>query len=310
MTAKADNAGIEMWGGVECTINRIGENYFSQCAKSGHDMRLSDLDLIASLKIKKLRYPILWEHLAPESSTEINWAWADERLHKLRELGIEPIVTLVHHGSGPKYATFDSEDFISGLADFAGKVAERYPWLRYFTPVNEPLTTARFAGLYGIWYPHKKDSQSFARIFINQCKAVRAAMQAIRMQIPEAQLVQTEDLGYTHSTPKLKYQANFENQRRWLTYDMLTGKVNPQHALWDDLLGFGLTEEELLSFSTDSCPPDIIGINHYVTSERYLDPRLRRYPKHAHGGNAWHRYADVEAVRVRNVKLVGAAPIP
>lgn len=44
--------------------------------------------------------------------------------------------------------------------------------------------------------------------------------------------------------------------------------------------------------------PDAIGINHYVTSDRFLDERLERYPIHTHGGNGRHQYADVEAVRV------------
>ena len=43
------------------------------------------------------------------------------------------------------------------LAQHAENVARRYPWLEMFTPVNEPLTTARFSGLYGHWYPHRHD---------------------------------------------------------------------------------------------------------------------------------------------------------
>ena len=43
--------------------------------------------------------------------------------------------------------------------------------------------------------------------------------------------------------------------------------------------------------------PDLIGINHYVTSERWLDDRIERYPASTVGGNGTHRYADVEVVR-------------
>jgi dTDP-4-dehydrorhamnose reductase len=46
------------------------------------------------------------------------------------------------------------------------------------------------------------------------------------------------------------------------------------------------------------CPPDIIGGNYYVTSERFLDHRRHRYPAETHGGNGRHVYADVETVRV------------
>ena len=56
-------------------------------------------------------------------------------------------------------------------------------------------------------------------------------MQAIRRVNPAAQLVQTEDMGKTFSTPRLQYQADFENERRWLSFDLLCGRVGPDHPL-------------------------------------------------------------------------------
>ncbi len=44
--------------------------------------------------------------------------------------------------------------------------------------------------------------------------------------------------------------------------------------------------------------PGIIGFNYYVTSERFLDHRVERYPGVPVGGNGREPYADVEAVRV------------
>ena len=41
-----------------------------------------------------------------------------------------------------------------------------------------------------------------------------------------------------------------------------------------------------------------MGINHYLTSNRYLDTDLHRYPPEAWGTNGRHEYADVAAVRV------------
>jgi hypothetical protein len=42
----------------------------------------------------------------------------------------------------------------------------------------------------------------------------------------------------------------------------------------------------------------VLGINHYLSSERFLDDRLEHYPVETHGGNGRHRYADVLAARV------------
>ena len=52
------------------------------------------------------------------------------------------------------------------------QVATKFPWIEYYTPVNEPLTTARFSGLYGFWYPHAKNDVSFAKMLLNQMKGV------------------------------------------------------------------------------------------------------------------------------------------
>jgi len=296
---------MEIWGGIECTINRVGDKYMDQLEYSGHYDRKRDLDLLAGLGIKKLRYPVLWEKHQPESGQEIDWTTTSERLSKLLELKVEPIVGLVHHGSGPAYVSIADDSFVSGLADYAGKVALKFPWIKYYTPVNEPLTTARFCGLYGIWHPHGLSSRTFLRILINECKATVLAMQAIRKISPEAMLVQTEDMGRTHSTPTLRYQADFENQRRWLSLDLLCAKVDANHPLHKYLIENGITEDDLVFFLDNPCSPGIIGINHYLTSERYIDEKLSIYPQHTHGGNGKHRYADVEVVRVGCKKAYG-----
>ncbi len=303
MTKAQTLARLELWGGPECTVNRVSDQFFDQTVRTGHEWRISDLDRFAELGVTSLRYPVLWERTAPEGVPD--WSWPDERLARLRELGIKPIVGLVHHGSGPSDTNLLDPAFPTRLAHYARSVAERYPWVTAFTPVNEPLTTARFSGLYGHWYPHKRDDLSFLRALLIECRAVALSMQAIREVTPKAQLVQTDDLGKTYSTPRLAYQAEFENERRWLTFDLLCGRVNPDHPLWGYLLSAGISEGELEWFLEHPCPPDIIGINYYLSSERFLDERLDRYPPHTHGGNWREAYADVEAARVRDDEPVG-----
>ncbi|MEH2149112.1 family 1 glycosylhydrolase [Nostoc sp.] len=296
---------LEVWAGVECTVNRVGEEYFDQLECNGHATRLDDLDLFAELGIHAIRYPVIWERIAPNGLESADWSWADERLGRLRELGICPIVGLVHHGSGPRDTSLVDPEFPEKLAVFARAVAERYPWVTHYTPVNEPLTTARFSGMYGHWYPHGKDDLTFARALLGECKAIALSMQAIREVNPNAQLVQTEDLGKTHSTPKLAYQAEFENERRWLSLDLLCGRINLTHPMWGYLRDCGVSESELEEFLQYTCPPDIIGINHYLTSERFLDENLENYPAWTYGGNGRDKYADVEAVRVCAEGLAG-----
>ncbi|MFL5606393.1 MAG: family 1 glycosylhydrolase [Gemmatimonadaceae bacterium] len=289
---------LQLWAGLECTLNRVGSAQHDQLALTGHHDRPDDIDRLAALGLRTLRYPILWERFAGRAPDDAAWRDVDARMERMRAAGIDPIIGLVHHGSGPLHTHLLHDDFADGLAEFARTVAERYPWVTRFTPVNEPLTTARFSALYGHWYPHERSDALCWRATLNQIRAIRLAMDAIRAVTPEAQLVQTEDLGHTHATPALAYQAEFENERRWLTFDLLTGRVVPGHRMYDHALFLGLHPHEIARAVGDGCPPDLIGINHYVTSERWLDERLEHYPPHTHGGNHAHRYADVEAVRV------------
>src|SRR5919204_3473059 len=242
---------LELWGGIEPTVSRIGNTYVDQIALSGHDRRLSDLDLFADLGIHTVRYPILWER------TTSDWAWADERMERLRELGIRPIVGLVHHGSGPPETNLLDPDFAPSLADFAHRVAQRYPWVEHWTPVNEPNTTARFSCLYGLWYPHERDGRKYGYAVVNQCRATVLAMEAIRSVVPGAKLVQTDDLMKAHGTEFLRYQVDFENDRRWLAWDLLTGRLVPHDHLWQWLEPIGFpADEELPWFREHPCPPD------------------------------------------------------
>lgn len=290
--------GVDIWAGIECSFNRVEQEYMDQLHLSGHYERCNDIQRIAELGIKTLRYPVLWEKHEPSANAVIDWTHPQTKLQQIREAGMQPIVGLVHHGSGPAHVDFYNGTFAQGLTKYAAKVAEQFPWVEYYTPVNEPLTTARFCGLYGHWYPHGRTTKKFLKILIEECKATVLAMQAIRKINPAAKLVQTEDLGKTHSTPKLKYQANFENIRRWLSIDLLCGRVTKKHPLYKYFLKEGIHKQDLKFFIENTCVPDIIGINHYVTSERFLDQRIKRYPANTVGGNGIHRYADVEAVRV------------
>lgn len=296
---------LELWGGIECTVNRVGRRFHDQLRFAGHHTRLRDFEALASIGISTLRYPVLWEHVAPRALERASFEQCDRQLNRLRQCGLEPIVGLLHHGSGPRYTSLLDPQFPGKFAAYAGRVARRYPWLRRFTPINEPLTTARFSALYGHWYPHARDDRSFARALLNQVEGTVLAMRAIREVIPHAELVQTEDLGHVRSTPDLAYQADFENERRFLSLELLMGRVTSRHSMFEYLTEAGIAEDQLLRLAERPCPPDVVGFNYYITGERFLDSRVQHYPPHLIGGNAEQRYADVEAVRACRRGLLG-----
>jgi dTDP-4-dehydrorhamnose reductase len=302
---------MELWGGHECTVNRVGDRWFDQTPRSGHEHRLEDLALFADLGIRRLRYPALWERISPDHPERRDFGWTDERLPEIRRLGMQPILTLCHHGSGPHYTSLLEESFAPGLARHAAAVAARYPWVEDYTPVNEPLTTARFSAMYGFWYPHVRDETAFWVALLNETDATRLGMRAIREVNPAARLVQTDDLGFCHASPPLQQVADFQNERRWMGWDLLCGAVVPGHALWKRLVACGL-ENRLRAIADDPCPPNIIGVNHYLSSERLLDHQIEH-----HGGRALADRAlgesdgvvhvDVDAVRSLPDAVIGLA---
>lgn len=297
---------LELWAGPESSVTRVGERRVDQLESTGFAQRLDDLDRLAALGAARVRLPVLFERTEIEPG-RLDFGWADTRLERARTLGLRSIVGLVHHGCGPSHTHLLDDAFAAKLAGFARQVALRYPWVEEWTPVNEPLTTARFSALYGLWHPHRSDDAAFVRALLNQVHAIAAAMRAIRAVVPTARLVQTEDLGHTRGTPEVEDQVRFDNERRWLSLDLLAGRVTPLHPLHDWLVGHGAGMEELAALADEPMPPDVVGLNVYVTSERFLDHRLDAYPAALHGGNARLRYADTEAVRVHGVPFGGFA---
>ena len=125
MTEVNSRAPLELWAGFECTLNSVGDSQHDQLQLTGHYGRLDDLDRLAALGVRTIRYPILWERVERLRDGGAPIAWPDAAMERLRALGIEPIVGLVHHGSGPFGTSLLDDGFAGGLAAFARTVAER-----------------------------------------------------------------------------------------------------------------------------------------------------------------------------------------
>ncbi len=292
------NRRLETWGGLECSVVRVAGQVRNQLIETGHVIRgEKDIKLIAKLGIKTLRYPVLWETVEKKCGT-LDWRWHDKMLFALKAAGISVVAGLIHHGSGPSRTHLLDPAFPKLLAEFGEQVARRYPWISNFTPINEPLTTARFASLYGHWEPHFQNEDACLRMAVAESRAIAKCMNAIRSVTPSARLVQTEDVGRIFSTAALKYQADYENDRRWLSLDLLVGNVDVTHPLYCRLINAGVLRAELDKLIDRPCCPNLIGVDYYLTSDRFLDDRLSMYPTERIGGNGHQRYVDVAATRV------------
>ncbi len=297
---------VQLWGGIECTINRVDDTWFDQVERSGHLQRTGDLRLIRELGVTKLRYGLHWERYEAAGTLDVFAPQIDE----MERLGIDPIAGLVHHGSGPSGTSLLDPEFGEKLAAYALKLARRYPQITNYTPVNEPQTTARFSGLYGHWYPHHRCFRSYVRALVNQLRGSVLAMRAVRSVRSDAQFIHTEDCGKTWGSPAVREIVESREHRRWLGTDLLCGYVDRYHPLFAFLRQHGLSEHEIFWFAENPTPPDVLGLNYYVTSDRYLDARTWIYPDWLVGGDSGTEpVADIEAVRVHAGGICGAGAI-
>jgi dTDP-4-dehydrorhamnose reductase len=170
-------------------------------------------------------------------------------------------------------------------------------------PINEPVTTARFGALYGWWPPYATDDETFVSLLLAMAEGWVAAARAIRDANPRAILIANEDIGTTEGTDQVRTAIDHANERRWLSFDLVSGRVDPAHPLWDYLAATRAHRAALSRLLRNRIRPDLLGIDHYVTSDRYLDHRLDCYPEVLRGASV--PYADVELARVAGRELGG-----
>ena len=264
----------EFWASPEPTCARVERDLVrDQLRETGHWFREDDVARIAGLGVRATRYPVLWEHVAPSAPDCRDYEWSDRRLAALRNAGVEPIVTLLHHGSGPRYTSLVDPHFPELFASYAAATAARYPWIRRWTPINEPLTTARFSTLYGAWYPNQSLAHAaFGRAVVNQMRAFAMAQDRIREIIPDAQFMLTEDLqSFTAEDERILRYVQHKRERKYLTCELLQGRIVYGHPMHRYLSGdCGIPAAELDAFARDPRPPDVVGWNYYPNSERWL----------------------------------------
>jgi len=243
-----------------------------QLAETGHDVRRGDAERIAALGVRASRVPVLWERVASDDARTFDFSEPALRLAALRALGVEPIVTLLHHGSGPRSTDLLDPAFPALFADYAEAAARAFPWVRRWTPINEPLTTARFSTLYGVWYPNVRDDGAFGRALVNETRAQQLAMQRIRRVQPQAEFILTEDLQrFTAADDGVTAYAAFVRERAFLSVELVAGRVDAAHPLSAFLRErCGVSEADLVAMRRDATTPDLVAFNHYPHSERYL----------------------------------------
>src|SRR5919202_2454444 len=234
----------------------------------------TDLALVRELGLRYLRYgpPYFRVHVAPD---RYDWEFADQVFAEMQRLGIVPIVDLCHFGVPDWAGDFQNPDWPALFARFARVFAARFPWVQCYTPVNEIYVCAKLSALDGIWNERKRDDRAFVAALTHLCRANLLAIREISQVRPDAVFVQSESTEYFHlggSDPDTRQRAAFENQRRFLSLDLLRS-IPPCRDVTLYLLDNGLRRDEFDWFMGHGLGDRIVlGNDFYERNEQIVAP--------------------------------------
>jgi beta-glucosidase len=249
----------------------------------------TDVDLIASLGVRTMRYGVPWYRLNPAAGSW-DWSWTDRVFEHLDRRGIAPIVDLVHYGT-PLWlrGSFVSPDYPHRVAEYAASAVERYGRVAGgWTPLNEPVVTADFCGLRGVWPPHLHGQRGYDRVLVAIAEGIAETVAAIRSVDTAARIVAVEPCDIvTADERELDAALRARWQELFLPLDLVFGRVSPRHPLHGRLVSSGISTERLDRLVANPQLPDVVGVNFYPNMSRahLVTSRgiLRRRPMYGTG---------------------------
>ncbi|MCB8822907.1 family 1 glycosylhydrolase [Microvirga rosea] len=262
--------------GIECSYPTLegGRWRMDQMAACGHYRHWrADLQLVRDLGLRYLRYgPPL--HLIHRGPGRYDWSFLDGVAAEMQRLGIVPIIDLCHFGLPNWLQNFQNPEVPLALADYAREFARRYPWVRFYTPVNEMYVCAKLSALEGLWNEQCHDEHAFVTAVRHLAKASVLMMQAIAEERPDAIFINSESGEFYQPCcpdPEIRRIAAFENERRFLPLDLLYAR--PVHEdMRAHLLQHGMSDEEYAWFmQQDVRGRSILGVDYYEWNEKLID---------------------------------------
>jgi beta-glucosidase/6-phospho-beta-glucosidase/beta-galactosidase len=229
-----------------------------------------DFRILQELGIEVLRYgaPYFSTHLG---AGKYDWNFSDETFHALREQKVTPIVDLCHFGVPDWIGDFQNPDWPKLFAEYAQAFAHRFPWVRFYTPVNEIFIAATFSAQFGWWNECLTTDRTFVKALKHLCQANVLAMHAIVKERPDAIFIQSESTQYFHpESPDCENAARRFNEKRFLALDLTYGH-HLNATLYEYLLDNGMTRDEYHWFLKNSMRSRcVMGNDYYSTNENLV----------------------------------------
>ena len=262
--------------GIECSYPTIEQGRWRRDemeATRHYERWQEDFELALDIGITHVRYgPPL--HLVFRGPGSYDWDLVDEAMAYLHDHGPEPIVDLCHFGVPTWLGDFQNREVPQALAEYARAFAARYPWVRFYTPVNEMYVCARMSALDGVWNEQKRDEEAFAAAVFNLARASIAMTDAILAVRSDAIFVNSESSEFCQACcpdPEIQRIAEFENERRFLPLDLIYGHPISE-GMRRHLRESGIGDADYAGVTAHEVPRrSIIGVDYYEWNERLID---------------------------------------
>ena len=261
--------------GIECSYPTVEDGKWrrDEMFETRHyELWQRDFELAREIGATHLRYgPPL--HLVFTGPGQYRWDLIDEVMAELEAHGPEPILDLCHFGVPNWLENFQNPEIVPALTQYARAFAERYPWVRFYTPVNEMYVTARMSAFDGLWNEERTDESSFITAAFNLAGANTHMTDAVVSVRPDAVFINSESSEFYQCCcpdPEIVERAALENERRFLTLDLLYGREVGERML--ACLSENGREGEYRTFLTRKGPRrSVLGVDYYEWNEKLID---------------------------------------
>lgn len=206
-----------------------------------------DLEIVNLCGLDLMLFSAPWHSIEREKGV-YDWKWLDKALKRFQELAIELILDPLHHTNFPDWLAggFANPEFADLYVKFVEKLAARYPWVRYYTIINELFVTALLCGSEGIWYPHFRSKSSFVSMIPNMGEAICRISEHLITKLDEVHFVHVEACEkHRPINAESIENAEFRNELRFLVPDLILGKIDAAHPLYAYLRRHGADSGKL-----------------------------------------------------------------
>jgi beta-glucosidase/6-phospho-beta-glucosidase/beta-galactosidase len=261
--------------GIECSYPTIEQGRWRRDemdAMRHYALWQRDFELAREIGVSHLRYgPPL--HLVYSAPGQFQWELIDEAMVDLEAHGPEPIVDLCHFGVPTWLGDFQNPDVPRALGEYAAAFVARYPWVRFYTPINEMYVCARMSALDGAWNEQQRDEGAFTTAAFNLAAASVAITDAILGARADAVFVNSESSEFYQPCcpdPQIQLLAEIENERRFLPLDLLYAHEVSERML-TTFKECGRVGEYRRFLARDVPRRTILGVDYYEWNEKLVD---------------------------------------